>query len=97
MEWVRVRGTFSHWVWGMIFPWLAIMGGVSLLFHLHPISNFNYLGRSNSPSTTERLTAILAGMTYLLGSVGIMKQRWGGLVSALFVILMGVQLIVHIE
>ena len=97
VEWLRARGTFSSWVWGMIFPWLAIMGGVTLLFHLHPISNFNYLGRSNSPHTTEGVTAILAGMTYLLGTLGIMKQRWWGLVPALFVILMGVQLIVYIE
>lgn len=97
VEWLRARGTFSHWVWGMIFPWLAIMGGTTLLFHLHPISNFNYLGRANSPHTTEGITAILAGMTYLLGSVGIMKQRWWGLVPALFVILMGVQLIVYVE
>jgi len=97
VEWLRARGTFSHWVWGMIFPLLAIMGGTTLLFHLHPISNFNYLGRANSPHTTEGITAILAGMTYLLGSLGIMKQRWWGLVPALFVILMGAQLIIYVE
>lgn len=97
VEWLRARRILSHWIWGMIFPWLAIMGGVTLLFHLHPISNFNYVGRTNSPHTTEGITALLAGMTYLLGTLGIMKQRWWGLVPALFVILMGVQLIVYIE
>lgn len=97
VEWLRVRGTLSHWVWGMIFPWLAIMGGLTLLFHLHPISNFNYLGRNNSPHTTEGTTAVLTGMTYLLGEWGIMTQRWWRLVPAVLVILMGVQLIVYLE
>lgn len=97
VEWLRVRGTLSHWAWGMIFPWLAITGGTILLFHLHPISNFNYLGRNNQPHITEGITAILAGVTYLLGEWGIMTQRWWRLVPAVLVILMGVQLILYLE
>lgn len=97
VEWLRVRGILSHWLWGMIFPWLAITGGAILLFHLHPVSNFNYLGRNNQPHITEGITAILAGVTYLLGEWGIMRQRWWRLVPPALVILMGVQLIVYLE
>lgn len=97
VEWLRIRGTLSHWAWALIFPWLAITGGTILLFHLHPISNFNYLGRNNQPHITEGITAILAGVTYLLGAWGIMRQRWWRLVPASLVILMGVQLIVYLE
>src|SRR5574337_359626 len=82
VEWLRVRGTLSHWVWGLIVPWLAVTGGTILLFHLHPVSNFNYLGRNNQPHITEGITAILAGTTYLLGEWGIMTQRWWRLVPA---------------
>ncbi len=97
VEWLRVRGTLSHWAWGLIFPWLAITGGTILLFHVHPVSNFNYLGRHNQPHITEGITAILAGVTYLLGEWGIMRQRWWRLVPGVLVILMGVQLIVYLE
>jgi hypothetical protein len=97
VEWLRVRGILSHWLWGLLFPGLAIMGGTTLLFHLHPISNFNYLGRNNQPHITEGTTAILAGTTYLLASLKIMQQRWWKLVPAFFIILMGVQLIVYLE
>jgi len=71
--------------------------GTILLFHLHPVSNFNYLGRNNQPHITEGITAILAGVTYLLGEWGIMRQRWWKLVPAVLVVLMGVQLIVYLE
>jgi hypothetical protein len=97
VEWLRARGTLFHWAWGLLFPWLAITGGTILLFHLHPVSNFNYLGRNNVPHVTEGITAILAGVTYLLGLWGIMPQRWWRLVPAALVILMGVQLIVYLE
>jgi len=97
VEWLRVRGTLSHWAWGLIFPGLAITGGTILLFHLHPVSNFNYLGRNNQPHITEGITAILAGATYLLGEWGIMKQRWWRLVPPALVVLMGVQLILYLE
>lgn len=97
VEWLRARGTLSHWVWGMIFPWLAITGGTILLFHVHPISNFNYLGRNNQPHITEGITAILAGATYLIGVWGIMRQRWWKLVPVALVILMGVQLVIYLE
>lgn len=97
VEWLRVRGTLSHWTWGLIFPWLAITGGTILLFHLHPVSNFNYLGRNNLPHVTEGITAILVGTTYLLGEWGIMTQRWWRPIPALLVVLMGVQLIVYLE
>ena len=97
VEWLRVRGTLSHWVWGMIFPWLAITGGTILLFHLHAVSNFNYLGRNNQPHITEGITAILAGVTYLLGAWGIMRQRWWRLVPALLVVAVGVQLVLYLE
>ncbi|MBI3637475.1 MAG: hypothetical protein HY216_14880 [Candidatus Rokubacteria bacterium] len=97
VEWLRLRGTLSHWAWGLIFPWLAITGGTILLFHLHPVSNFNYLGRNNLPHITEGITAILAGATYLLGTWGIMTQRWWRAVPAVFVILVGVELILYLE
>ncbi|MBI2455703.1 MAG: hypothetical protein HYV46_06160 [candidate division NC10 bacterium] len=97
VEWLRVRGTLSHWAWGLIFPWLALTGGTILLFHLHPVSNFNYLGRNNLPHVTEGITAILAGATYLLGVSGIMTQWWWRLVPAGLVILMGIQLILYLE
>lgn len=97
VEWLRVRGTLSHWAWGLLFPWLAITGGTLLLFHLHPVSNFNYLGRNNQPHITEGITAILAGATYLLAEWGIMRQRWWRLVPAVLVILMGAQLILYLE
>ncbi len=70
VQWLRVRGTLSHWGWGMLFPWLAITGGAILLFHIHPVSNFKYLGRNNQPHITEGITAMLAGVTYLLGEWG---------------------------
>jgi hypothetical protein len=97
VEWLRVRGTLSHWAWGMLFPCLAITGGTILLFHLHPVSNFNYLGRNNQPHITEGITAILAGVTYLRGEWGIMRQRGWRLVPAGLVILMGLQLILYLE
>jgi hypothetical protein len=96
VEWLRVR-TLYHWAWGLIFPWLAITGGTILLFHPHPVSNFNYLGRNNQPHITEGITAILAGATYLPGEWEIMKQRWWRLVPSALVILMGVQLILYLE
>lgn len=97
VEWLRVRGTLSHWAWGMIFPWLAITGGTILMFHVHPVSNFNYLGRNNQAHVTEGITAILAGVTNLLGDWGIITWRSWRLVSPALVVLMGVQLIVYLE
>lgn len=97
VEWLRARGTVSHWAWGLILPWLAITGGTILLFHVHPVSNFNYLGRNNQPHITEGITAILIGVTYLLGEWGIIRQRWWRFVTPLLVVLMGVQLIVYLE
>lgn len=97
VEWLRVRGTLAHWAWGMVFPWLAITGGTILLFHLHPVSNFNYLGRYNQPHITEGITAILAGVTYLLSEWRIMTWRWWRFVPAGLVALVGIQLIVYLE
>jgi hypothetical protein len=97
VEWLRRRGALAHRAWGLLFPWLAIMGGTILLFHLHPVSNFNYLGRSNLPHLTEGITAILAGVTYLVGEWKLVRPRWWRLVPVLFVLLMGAQLILYVE
>jgi hypothetical protein len=82
---------------GCSFPGWRSWGGTILLFHLHPVSNFNYLGRSNLPHLTEGITAILAGVTYLVGEWKLVRPRWWRLVPVLFVLLMGAQLILYVE
>lgn len=97
VEWLRSRKTLVHWAWGMIFPLLAITGGTVLFFHVHPESNFNYLGRFNQPHVTEGITAVLVGVTYLLNEWEVVKGRWWKFAPPLLVILMGLQLILYLE
>lgn len=97
VEWLRARKTLVHWLWGMIFPLLAIAGGTVLFFHVHPESNFNYLGRFNQPHVTEGITAIHTGVTYILSERKLVRGSWWAFIPPLLVLLMGVQLILYLE
>ncbi|MFQ5848617.1 MAG: hypothetical protein ACE5IQ_13220 [Candidatus Methylomirabilales bacterium] len=97
VEWLRARQTLTHWAWGMIFPLLAIGGGIVLYGHVHPESNFNYIGSLSLPHKTEGVTAILLGLTWIVNDWRIVKGRVWYFATPLLMIAMALQLILYVE
>lgn len=97
VEWLRARQILTHWAWGMLFPMLAISGGIVLFSHVHSEGNFNYLGRLNLPHKTEGVTAILIGVAWILKDWRITKRQEWRLATPLLLIAMALQLILYVE
>jgi len=98
IEWLRRTGRLNHLWWRIPLPGFAIIGGLSLFMHshgAHPSAHKIALHH-----TIMGIMAVAAGSSKLLSRQGTNKQasrlRWE-LIWAVFVLLIGFQLLIYTE